>query len=68
MSNPKYNHEGYPDPTTYHGTRKLIQEENAIEKRANELIRVLKFVIKHADFELIDRIKLKDKKTGRKFK
>ena len=68
MSNPYYNNEGYPDPTAYNGLKRVIKEESETERRASELIKVLKFIIRLAGFELIERIKIKDMKTGREFK
>lgn len=68
MNNPKYNSEGYADPTAYYGTKEIIREENETEKRAYDLIKVLKFIIRSCGFELIERVKIKDTKTGREFK
>lgn len=68
MNNPKYNSEGYADPTAYYGTKEIIREESETEKRAYDLIKVLKFIIRLAGFELIERIKIKDTKTGREFR
>lgn len=68
MNNPYYNSEGYPDPTAYNGLKGIIKEETEMEKRASKLIKVLKYIVSLSDFELIERIKIKDKKTGREFK
>lgn len=68
MNNPKYNSEGYADPTAYYGTKEIIREENETEKRAHDLIKVLKFIIRSCGFELIERVKIKDTKTGREFR
>lgn len=66
--NPKRNSEGYSDPTAYLGLRSIIREENALEGEVNALIKVLKYIIGKSGFELVSRIELKDKKTGRVFK
>ncbi len=66
--NPKRNSEGYSDPTAYLGLRSIIREENALEGEVNTLIKVLKYIISKSGFELVSRIELKDKKTGRVFK
>lgn len=66
--NPKRNSEGYSDPTAYLGLRPIIQEENALERDVNMLIKVLKYIISKSGFELVSRIEIKDKKTGRIFK
>lgn len=68
MNNPKYNSEGYADPTAYYGTKEIIREESETEKRPYDLIKVLKFIIRSCGFELIERVKIKDTKTGREFK
>lgn len=68
MSNPYLNSEGYADPTTYLGLKNIIREENDIERRASELIKTLRFIIRLAGFELTERIKIKDTKTGREFR
>lgn len=68
MNNPKYNSEGYADPTAYYGTKEIIREENETEKRAYDLIKVLKFIIRSCGFELIERVKIKDTKRGREFR
>lgn len=68
MNNPYYNNEGYADPTAYAGTKKIIREESETERRASELIKILKFIIRLSGFELIERVKIKDTKTGREFR
>lgn len=68
MNNPKYNSEGYADPTAYYDTKEIIREESETEKRAYDLIKVLKFIIRSCGFELIERVKIKDTKTGREFR
>lgn len=64
----KRNSEGYFDPTAYEGLKNVIQEENALDKEVNTLIKVLKFIISRSGFELINRIELRDIKTRREFK
>lgn len=66
--NPQKNCEGYPDPTAYMGLRPVIEEENALERRVNQLIKTLKYITGLAGFELISRIEIKDKQTGRIFR
>lgn len=66
--NPKLNSEGYYDPTAYNGLRNILREENALERDVTMLIKVLKYIIGKAGFELVGRIEVKDKKTGRVFR
>ena len=58
---PYKNMEGYPDPTA----GSLLQAETEQERRLNNLIRVLKYIIGLSGFELVSRIELKDRKSGR---
>lgn len=68
QENPKLNSEGYYDPTAYMGLRNIGRKENALEQDVTMLIKVLKYIIGKAGFELVNRIEIKDKKTGRVFR
>lgn len=68
MRNPRLNAEGYADPTAYMGMKEVIKEEHEADKRAYDLVKVLKFIIRAAGFEVTDRIQLKDTKTGREYR
>ena len=67
-NDPRKNSEGYSDPTAYLGLKSIIDEENALEREVNTLIKVLKYIIKNSGFELVSRIEIRDKRTGRVFK
>ncbi len=68
MSKAMYNSEGYADPTAYEGMKGIIREEAEAERRVHDLVKVLKYIINAAGFELSERVQLKDKKTGREYK
>lgn len=68
MDNPRKNSEGYSDPTAYAGLRPIIEAENALQGEVNALIKVLKYIISKSGFELVSRIEIRDKKTGRIFR
>lgn len=68
MPKPWENAEGYHDPTAYHGTKNIIRDEDEQQKRVNTLIFVLKYITRLAGFELLNRIEIKDRKTGREYK
>lgn len=59
-----YNGEGYPDPTAY----SAIKEENALEGRVSFLVKVLKYIANNAGFDVVNRIELKDRASGRVFR
>lgn len=46
----------------------MIREDAEQQKRLNTLIFVLKYMIGLAGFELLNRIELKDRKTGREYR
>lgn len=66
--NPKLNSSGCKDLTAYEALKPLIREEAELEKKVHNLVNVLKFIVEWAGFELIGRIKIKDKKTGKEFR
>ena len=66
--NPKLNSEGYYDPTAYEGMKSVIQADNALMRDVNNLIHVLKYIIDNSGFELVSRIEIRHKKTGRIFR
>ncbi len=62
------NSEGYLDPTASVAIGRVSREECEADKRAYDLIKVLKYIVKAAGFELSERVQLKDTKTGREYK
>lgn len=70
MSNqiPLRNPEGLPDPTAHDALEPIAKEEAELEKKVNFLIKVLKFIIRESGFELLERIEIKDSKSGRCFR
>lgn len=65
---PWKNAEGYPDPTAYEGLKPIIREEDEQQKRVNTLIFVLKYIIRLAGFELLNRIEIRERKSGREYR
>lgn len=65
---PFQNAEGYSDPTAYEGLKPIIKEDAELEGKVNFLIKVLKFIINESNFELLNRIEVKDKRSGRVFR
>ena len=65
---PYRNSEGYADPTAHAALEPIAQEEAALEGKVNFLIKVLKFIANEAGFDVVNRIELRDRNTGRCFK
>lgn len=62
------NIEYYADPTASNAIGKVNREESETDKRAHDLVKVLKYIIRTAGFEAVERIHLKDVKSGREYK
>ncbi len=62
------NSEGYADPTATIAISDISKEQADADKRAYDLVKVLKYVVHAAGFEMTERVQLKDKKTGRVYK
>lgn len=66
------NKEGYPDPTAGEAIGTFSKEERREERERNaavtSLITMLKQIISLAGFELVGRIVLKDKETGKEYR
>ena len=60
----RFNHEKYDDPTAYSALKKISDTE----KRLDNLVRTLKFIISLSGFELMNRFELMDKESGRVYK
>ena len=64
MPKPWENKSGYNDPTAYAATKPSTEEE----QRVGELVKVLKYIIRTAGFDLINRVELRERKTGRTYR
>ncbi|MDL2301314.1 hypothetical protein LJC58_03060 [Lachnospiraceae bacterium OttesenSCG-928-D06] len=62
------NQEGYSDPTASMAVGAVYKEEHEADKRAYDLVKVLKFIIRTSGFELAERIQLKDKESGKVYR
>ncbi len=62
------NQEGYPDITAGKAIRQASAEERKRDGEVGILITMLKQIISLAGFELVGRIELKDRKTGKEYK
>ena len=62
------NAEGYSDPTAGAALSNIIREENERQKRVTALMGVLKYIIDAAGFDLIARIEIRDRRSGREYR
>lgn len=68
VGNPKYNSSGCKDLTAYNAIKNATKEELDGDKKANDLIRAIKALARGFDFETINRIAIKDIKTGKEYR
>lgn len=61
-----YNGSGCADPTAYNAIRKVEHDQSA--ENANRLIKEIETLISDNGFVLLNRIELKDEKSGMVFK
>lgn len=64
MAKPWENQSGCNDPTAYAAMKPISEEE----QRVSDLVRVLKSIIRWAGFDLISRIELRDRRSGRTYR
>ncbi len=68
MSDPRRNSEWYLDPTAHEALEALSKAEEERQKRVKSLVYAVKSIINLAGFELLNRVELRDKKTGKEYK
>lgn len=65
---PKTNAEGYPDPTAYYGTKDAMRQEAALDKKVHDLMHIIRDLAALEGFDIMNRVILKHKRTGKEFK
>lgn len=68
MSDPRRNSEWYLDPTAHEAIEAVSKLDEERQKRVKSLVYAVKSIIDLSGFELINRIELRDKKTGKEYK
>lgn len=65
---PYRNPEGYADPTAHKALSAVQAEQDEADQRCQQLIRALKTMIDLSDYDLLARIEVRDRKTGRVYR
>ena len=69
---PWLNNSGCPDPTAYAALKNVHREERiqneVMDEKAHKVISTIKNILDLSGFELIDRIQIKHKKSGKIYK
>lgn len=61
---PWLNNSGYPDPTAYEAMKRV----NLVDDNAHKVITTIKNILDLSGFELIGRIQIRHKKSGKIFR
>ena len=62
---PRLNASKYPDPTAHDALQAALDEQTEDERRIRKVISTVKNVLDFAGFDLVARIEIRDKKTGK---
>lgn len=65
---PYKNHEGYPDPTPHEALNQIMQQpriRDEADHRHWRLVRTLQNVMDLMDYDLLNRIEVRDRRSGR---
>lgn len=62
---PYRNPSGCSDPTAYSALSAIQSDQDEPEQRVSRLIKAVKYIIDLAGFDLVARIELRDRHTGR---
>ncbi len=65
---PLRNGSGCPEPTAQAALININREDEEAERRKNALIAVLKYIIDQSGYDLLARIEIKDRKTGKNYR
>ena len=68
MNSLKYNASGCKDPTALEALEPLINSEAAVDKRAHNLVNCIKFMCEWAGFEIVGRIHLRHRESGKDYR
>ena len=60
-----YNGSGYPDPTAYHAMKSV---DTDLDKKVRTLVNIIHDVSHIAGFEVVGKVHLKHKRTGKEYK
>jgi hypothetical protein len=71
MSNqgkPYLNNSGCPDPTAFEAMKRVLKEQNHIDDAAHKVVTTIKNILDLSGFELVERVQIRHKKSGKYYK
>lgn len=64
----KRNAERYDDPTAYKAMKNIVNADRDVKKKSDNLIGAMKLLAELAGFEIVGRIYLRHKESGKEFR
>ena len=64
----KRNAERYDDPTAYNAMKNIVNADREVKKKSDNLIGTIKLIADLAGFEIVGRIYLRHKESGKEFR
>lgn len=65
---PRRNADGYVDPTAYSALSAVQKEQDETDFRVQSFIRSIKTIIDQSGYDLLARIEIRDRTTGRNYR
>lgn len=65
---PNRNSEGYVDPTASNALNGIQREQDATDIRVQAFIRSIKTIIDQSGYDLLARIEIRDRESGRNYR
>lgn len=63
-----YNGSGYADPTAYKALKSMTREDDELARKVRKLVDAIHDISHLAGFEVVGKVHLKHKRTGKEFK
>lgn len=64
----KRNAERYDDPTAYNAMKNIVNADREVKKKSDNLIGTIKLIADLAGFEIVGRIYIRHKESGKEFR
>lgn len=65
---PLKNAEGYVDPTAYAAMNAVQKQQDEVDQRVQSFVRAIKTIIDQSGYDLLARIEIRDRMSGREYR
>lgn len=63
-----YNPSGCPDPAAHDALLPMVEADEELQRRTNALIKAMKIMVDLSGYDLLARIEVRDRQTGKVFR